>query len=328
MKVNITTDNKNKQYEVTNMKEYDIETSLDIPADYFKLVFSNPVDQTGVGIHSNKFNYDDDFQIVDGGEVILQGISDDVDEGWDSQNGSYIEITGRDKALLLLDNDAEPQTYYNLSLSALINKLAGPYGFKSKVVGDSTIEKIVVDVGMSEWDVLFEEAKKLGLWLWCEADGTLVANKLNAGSPIWTFSNHMKEDRKVIKMTSFIKKKRGADIKNEVWVRGHHEKTFTHKYKSGDGRRRRMIMEDPDAKSIGDAAKTAKNKIDESKRGSFELELECSGKYNIKVNQVARVKEKITKIDGEFLVIGVKSIKSSSAGNVKRVRLRPKGEGL
>ncbi|WMM26535.1 hypothetical protein RBU61_07635 [Tissierella sp. MB52-C2] len=46
------------------------------------------------------------FNTIDYG-VILNGIADDVDEYWDD-NGSEIEIGGRDKSMIFLENDAEP----------------------------------------------------------------------------------------------------------------------------------------------------------------------------------------------------------------------------
>jgi prophage tail gpP-like protein len=67
-------------------------------------------------------------------------MADDVDEYWDD-NGSKIEIGGRDKSMILLENDAEPKTYYKLKLSAFISKTAGPYGFKAKV--NSKHDKVI-----------------------------------------------------------------------------------------------------------------------------------------------------------------------------------------
>lgn len=321
-----------KTYEINRMSEYDVETSLDIPADYFNIVIENPIDDRGYGINADIFNPNDTFKISERYGVILNGVADDVDEFWD-EDGSKIEIVGRDKSMLLLENDAEPRTYNKLKLSAYINKIAGPYGFKARVNSkyDKVLNKIVVEVGDSEWDTIFRETKKLDMWLWCEPDGTLVADKLNySEKPSYKFSNDLSID--AIRMKKFSKKKRGADIKNEVWVRGHSNKAFTTKYKDNDltskGYRRRMIIEDGEAKNISKGQEIAKRHVQERKRGSFEVELTIHGKHEVKTNKTAYLKDKVTKTEGTFFIVGVRDKKNDNIGHEKIIRLRPLWEGL
>lgn len=320
-----------KTYEINRMSEYDIETSLDIPADHFNIIIENPVDDKGYGMNAGVFNPNNTFKISEYYGVILNGVADDVDEYWD-ENGSKIEIDGRDKSMLLLENDAEPRTYNKLKLSAFINKIAGPYGFKARINSkyDKVIDKIVVEVGDSEWDCIFRETKKLGMWLWCEPDGTLVADKLNYSSkPEYRFSNDLKD---AIRIKKFSKKKRGADIKNEVWVRGHGKKAFTAKYKDNDltnkGYKRRMILEDGEAKNISKGQEIAKRHIQERKRGCFEIEFTINGKYQVKTNKTAYVKDKVTRTEGTFFIVGVRDKKNDNIGHEKIIRLRPLWEGL
>lgn len=331
-----------KTYEIRRMSEYDIETSLDIPADHFNIIIENPIDEKGYGVNADIFNPNDSFKISEKYGVILNGIADDVDEYW-GDNGSKIEIGGRDKSMILLENDAEPKTYYKLKLSAFINKIAGPYGFKAKVNSkyDKVISKIVVEVGDSEWDTIFRETKKLGMWLWCTPDGTLVADVLNySGSPSYKFSNDLSVD--AIRMKRFSKKKRGADIKNEVWVKGQSEMSYATyppsqtrilaKFKdtalTALGYVRRMIIEDGEAKSISKGQEIAKRYIQERKRGSFEIEITINGKHPIETNKTAYVKDKVTKTDGVFFIVGVRDKKNDNVGHEKIIRLRPLWEGL
>ena len=321
-----------KTYEINRMSEYDVETSLDIPADYFNIIIENPINDKGYGINAGIFNPNDTFKISENYGIILNGVADDVDEYWD-ENGSKIELSGRDISMLLLENDAEPRTYNKLKLSAFINKIAGPYGLKAKVNSkyDKVINKIVVEVGDSEWDTIFRETKKLDMWLWCEPDGTLVADKLNySEKPSYKFSNDLSID--AIRIEKFSKKKRGADIKNEVWVRGHGNKAFTAKYKDNDltnkGYRRRMIIEDGEAKNISKGQETGKKQVQERKRGSFEIELTINGKHEVKTNKTAYIKDKVTKTEGTFFIIGVKDKKNNNVGHIKIIRLRPLWEGL
>lgn len=321
-----------KTYEINKMSEYDVETSLDIPADHFNIIIENSIDTKGYGVNADIFNPNDTFRISEHYGVILNGVADDVDEFWD-EDGSKIEIVGRDKSMLLLENDAEPRTYNKLKLSAYINKIAGPYGFKARVNSkyDKVINKIVVEVGDSQWDTIFRETKKLDMWLWCEPDGTLVADKLNySEKPSYKFSNDLSID--AIRMKKFSKKKRGADIKNEVWVRGHGNKAFTAKYKDNDltskGYRRRMIIEDGEAKNISKGQEIAKRHVQERKRGSFEVELTIHGKHEVKTNKTAYLKDKVTKTEGTFFIVGVRDKKNDNIGHEKIIRLRPLWEGL
>ena len=322
-----------KTYEIKRMSEYDIETSLDIPADSFNIVIENPIDEKGYGVNADIFNANDSFEISENYGVILNGVSDDVEEYWD-ENGSRIEIGGRDRSMILLENDAEPKTYYKLKLSAFISQVAGLYGFKARVNSkyDKVIEKIVVEVGDSEWDCIFRETKKLDMWLWCEPDGTLVADVLNySGTPIYKFSNDLGM-KDAIRIKKFGKKKRGADLKNEVWVRGHGKKAFTAKYKDSDltnkGYKRRMITEDGEAKDISKGQEIAKRQVEERKRGSFEIELTINGKHPIEANKTAYIKDKVTRVDGVFFIVGVRDKKNSNVGHEKTIRLRPLWEGL
>ncbi|WP_432400925.1 hypothetical protein [Wukongibacter sp. M2B1] len=333
--MNVIVDSKTnkKKYKISRMSEFSIETSLDIPADHFNVKIENPV-LDGYGTNSGLLNDNDTFTIQEDEKVILEGIADDVDEYWDD-GGSRIEVDGRDKSLLLLENDAIPKTYYKLKFSTLLKTIASPYGFSSFKVNskyDKVIDKIVVEVGDSEWDILLRECKKLDMWLWCTPDGAIIADILNySGSPTYTFSNDLSL-KKAIRIKRFSKKKSGSDLKNEVWVRGHDSKAFTVKYKDSDltsrGYNRRMIIEDPDANNIAKGEEIAKQTIEERKRGSFEIEITINGKHDVETNKTAYVKDNVTKTDGVFFIVGVRHQKNDNVGNEKIIRLRPLWEGL
>ncbi|QEK12706.1 hypothetical protein FQB35_10385 [Crassaminicella thermophila] len=334
MLVIVDSNKHKKQFKIQRMSEYDIETSMDIPADHFNIIIDNPVGPDGHGVNAEMLNPNDRFRIYEDNEIILDGMADDLDETW-GEEGAKIEIDGRDRSMLLLENDAEPKTYYKLKFSDFLKKIAAPYGFTNFQVNpiyDKVIDKIVVEVGDSEWDTLFRECKKLGMWLWCTSNSTIIADVLNyKEEPSYTFSNDMSISN-AIRMKRFSKRKRGADIKSEVWVRGHSKKTFTAKFKdtvlTALGYARRMIIENGDAKNIAEGEKIAKRYVDERKRGSFEIEITINGRHKIETNKTAYVKDKVTKTDGVFFVVGVRHKKNNNVGNEKIIRLRPLWEGL
>lgn len=330
--IDIYSNRDSKGYKINRISEYDIDTSLDIAADHFNIVVENPVGSDGKGYSTGIFNDNDNVLVKEDDVTILNGLTDDVTELW-GESGSRIEIVGRDMSMLLLENDAIPKTYYKLKLSSFIKTITAPYKyFKVKVnpAFDKVLDKIVVDVGETEWDCLMREAKKCGLWLWCDPDLTIIADKLGYNKDYsYVFSN---SEPGGILMKSFSKKKRGADIKSEVWVRGHDKKAFTSKYKDSNltswGYARRMIIEDGDAKTTSKARQTAKDKVEETKRGSLEIELTINGRHFIEVNKTAKIVDKVTNTIGVFFIIGVRRIKSSGVGHENIVRLRPLWEGL
>lgn len=330
--IDVYSNRDSKGYKINRISEYDIDTSLDIAADHFSIVIENPVDKNTRGYSSGVFNDNDNVLVKEENVTILNGLTDDVTELW-GESGSRIEIVGRDMSMLLLENDAIPKTYYKLKLSSFIKTIAAPYKyFKVRVNPkfDKILDKIVVDTGQTEWDCLMEEAKKCGLWLWCEPDLTIVADKLGYNQDYsYVFSN---SELGAIPMKSFSKKKRGADVKNEVWVRGHGKKAFTSKYKdsklTGLGYRRRMIIEDGDAKTSSKAQNIAKDKVNETKRGSFEIEITINGRHFIEANKTAKIVDKVTDTNSVFFIIGVRRVKNNSVGHENIVRLRPLWEGL
>lgn len=329
---------KNKAWMVKRIKEYSYEISMDIPADEFRLSLANIKNEQGEGGYSEVYD-DNDIVILkelveSTGEFkeLITGITDEVSEFWDDKTYG-VDIIGRDLSMLLLENDAEPRTYENITLASLTQTISSRYGFTVKVNPefDKPIKKITVEPGTTEWDLLSEEAKKLGMWLWCTANGELIADVLNyKENPYITFSNDYIPDANYI--LGFKKTKKGSDIKSECWVRGQGKKSFISKFIEPTlekyGYVRRKVIEDSDAKDPANAEKIAERNVKDSLKGSFEIELKVHGKTNIQVNKTAKVSDKNTRTYGVFFIVGYRHSKSENDGNIKYVRLRPLWEGL
>ncbi len=324
MQIKITNKASNKIYDIVRLENYEIENAMDIPADHFNIKFGNPG-----GAYSGLIGTDDIVEVLEE-NIILKGVVDDYRSKWDS-SGSYINLDGRDLALLLMDNDAIPQTYYNLTLEDFIKKITTPYGFtKFDIAKTKVISKIVVDTGDTEWDIIFREAEKIGYWLWVMPDSTIVAQTLNyEATPSYTFSNEIVG---AIHMESCELVESAATIKSEIWVRAQAEKTIVAKKKDqtliNKGFVRRRIIEDPESDNYSEAEKKATEELKDSKKGSYEIILETRGNREIKTNTTAKVIDPINKIDGVFFIVAVKHIKNKERGSVTTVRLRPFWEGL
>ncbi len=332
MLVHIESKHGKGQYQITRMSEYYIETTLDIPADHFNIVIENPVNEIGKGGYGGLLQPNDSFKIIENNGVILDGIADDIKETW-NDSGSTIEITGRDKSLLLLDNDAAPRTYNRLKYSEYVRQITSPYGFTQlKIDGakDTIIEKIVIESGDSLWDSLNREAERLNMKLWCEANGTIVAEALNyKKQPIYRFSNQLGDAVKIKQLQS---KRKGSGIRGEVWVRGHGGKAFLVKHQDEalikEGYTKRAIINQGQAKNIAEAEELAQKYIRDRVEGSYEIEITINGRYPVKINETAYVKDSITNTEGVFFIVGIKHRKNARIGQEKIIRLRPLGEGL
>ena len=324
MSISITNKSSGNKYDILRLESYDIENAMDIPADHFSLQIGN----IG-GIYSTYFDSDDIVSVSDE-EYLFVGIVDDFKIKWDS-SGNYLYLDGRDKALLLLDNDAEPRTYYNLTLEELIKKLAIPFGFTSfDIAKTKSIAKIVVDLGESVWDVMFRICRNQGYWLWIKPDGTIVAQTLNYSAlPSYVFSN---SEINALPIESLEKTKSSAKLKSEIWVRAQGEKTIIAKKKDQSlydkGFIRRLILEDPDSDNYKEAEKKAEEELKDSKKGSLEIVIETRGNKKILTNTTAKVIDPKSNTDGVFFIVGVRHIKNRDKGNITVVRLRPLWEGL
>lgn len=69
--------------------------------------------------------------------------------------GATRQVIARSRAALLLDNEAQPQTYYMPSLKLLFERHAAPYGFSGYMGRDEVFGgAYTVEKGVSEWQAL------------------------------------------------------------------------------------------------------------------------------------------------------------------------------
>lgn len=88
-----------------------------------------------------------------GGQTAFWGIVDEQEAVLGG--GEWVDIVARSRAALLLDNEAEPQTYRSPCLEALFEQHARPYGFTG-ILGNKRqfAGEYVVSQGKSEWEAL------------------------------------------------------------------------------------------------------------------------------------------------------------------------------
>ena len=137
---------KNKIIELKDPYMVSINKEEETPADDLTAIF--PIDK--------KFDEFRNVEVFLDDVMIFSGVIDEqITEVSDS--GLTLKIYARNKAALLIDNEALPQTYQNPSLKIIFDRHIKKYGF-SELRGDNKAftNTFTVSKGMSEWDVLKE----------------------------------------------------------------------------------------------------------------------------------------------------------------------------
>lgn len=92
--------------------------------------------------------------VLRGGRRVFEGLCDQQTAREDS-TGRTLTLQARSRGGLLLDNEALPQTYYNVTAREIFRGHIQPYGFSRFVIPrDYTAGLFTVPKGMSEWEVL------------------------------------------------------------------------------------------------------------------------------------------------------------------------------
>lgn len=92
-------------------------------------------------------------RLLRGGEEIFSGFCDQQ-VAWEDASGRRFTVQARSRGGLLLDNEALPQTYYNVTAREIFRSHLRPYGFRRFTIPrDYETGIFVVSKGMSEWEV-------------------------------------------------------------------------------------------------------------------------------------------------------------------------------
>ena len=128
----------------TSPLKVSIVSSLDAPADRLSAVFAVKGDVPA--LYS--------AEVLKDGERVFYGLIDEQSVEL-NRNGSFLSVSARSLAALLLDNEAHPQIYCSPSMPLLMKRHFEPLGFKSYRGTEKAFNgQLVVSKGMSEWSLL------------------------------------------------------------------------------------------------------------------------------------------------------------------------------
>lgn len=312
-----------KEYAIYRFNSYIVDQSLAVPADFFNFSLNNNDSQV-----SDKITSGDEVWFYINDTLALNGIIDDVEIDC-STSSNNIEITGRDKSSLLIDNDALPKTFYKLNLQSYLQQVCPQYGItKFKVDNSEVFDKITVNPGDNEWSVIEDLCKKKGLYPRYDGD-MLVCTKLRADTSFnYHFSNDLPYERTI--RFKNIKVKVSGDVKSEIIVYGGHytRGEYTNKNNIKGFAKdsnlkilKRRVINDDDLENNLQATNKAKSELKEINRGAFTIELELYTKQPIFINKIAKVTVKQLKLDCFMLVDSVQYRKSME-GSTTIVKLK------
>lgn len=271
-----------KKHHITTFKSYIVEQSLQIPADAFSFTVGNYNGEV-----SKLISAGDEVRFYINKELCFIGIIDELTVHF-TLTTMDVELAGRDKTMLLLENDCEPVTYNNMTLDAFIKKRTGLYGIKTRISGASNkIKKIAINGGDTEWGLIEKYCKQQGLYARFEKD-ELVVGKLRQDSNVnYVFSNEKPDAIKIKSMLITV----SSETVSKITV--YSDDNEKHKGIKGVAtdkspiKRNKVVNEDVETNA---AAKTkADELLKEMNREAFVISITTNTKVPLPTNKVAKV---------------------------------------
>lgn len=94
-----------------------------------------------------------DIQVSHDQDILFRGYCDEIIRAVDD-GGATVTINARSPGALLLDNEAKPASYQNITARVYFNEVLGPFGFKALTVPDEAKKAVsyTVPKGRSVWE--------------------------------------------------------------------------------------------------------------------------------------------------------------------------------
>lgn len=337
--------------ELTTWQRYDLEADLLQPSDAFSLTApNNDGELAGVVSKGDLVKV-----LVDGVEQMV-GYVDDVVYTSDDQ-GSRVEITGRDLFLFLVDCSAQPQSLQNKTQLQLADLLASDWveewSSNSTVASTTQIPRVKIEPGESILDVLLREAQKDNCIIWADAQGAgHIGRPDYLQEPLYNLYHYARGNllRAYNNVITASVRESWRDQYSSITVHG---TTGNTRANSGDSSRAKAVAVDTDIEpdrpliiSDGDVRtlKQAQNRADlERDRRAFDatvLEYTVKGHYGSKpdgrggvvstlwaIDTLVDVVDELAAKQGEYYITK-RRFRGDDSGRFTDLTLHPKGVWL
>lgn len=314
-------------YECHRFKEYRVDIDLETDTDGFDFVFQNPH-----GYYTSLFSRFDPVDIYINGHPCVTGRIDSVEYEWDDTD-SFIHITGRDIAAVLVDNDALPCTKMNVNPIAYINEKCAEYGIKKvkSTVDMSVVDKLIIGTGETEISVMNNMIVDNQKRMWLIYDQLFIGEWSTDGEVDYYFSRGMPREYSGIPIKTLKLLEDGTPMHSEVIIYGSSDNgsnkvigTAKNDYMINKGIKKRSVQRSYNNDSSSKYASNALKKIRDSFNDNIILEITIkTGKQIIMPNTIARVADSVTKINSTFFIKSVSYSKSSTRGSITKIQMIP-----
>lgn len=344
VKARITANFKGRGYKplaLTSVSAYSVDSALDTDTDSWNLSIG---DLDFKLLDMLDFDLDDPSEvrvnIYAVGEKQTMALNTGFADQITLDHSNVYTITGRDLTSVAVDSQHPPQIWKNIRPHALVANEAR----KLKIGGSLNLtqakgfKSYSTDGSESFWQVWYRFYRKRKLWLYAEADGTIIAGGLNfTEAPAYYFGSPqgVNSARRgqvwvpVLEMEYRVDKtQRVGEI--TIFGHNHHGKVgFVHSEKDKSIakwiRRPNRILESSDVHNAAEARIEALEEIYESKVGSVEIKLTVADPgFVFQQNKIAMVNLPSVGLRGEFFVVGNTTIGSVTEGFYQVIRLRQK----
>ena len=309
-----------------SIESFFIDSAMDTDADSFSLQVGDPYNElTEVLARDNEVRVS--IYATDDGKVmnLNTGFCDEIT----LDENNVLSLSGRDMTAVAADSQhpygsfklVRPHVFVADEARAL--KMAGSINLATA----PTFNKFNIDGSESYWEVWYRMYRKRSMWVWADADGALNAGLLNyEAAPKYFFgepANWISVER--VEWRSNKKQRMW-----EVHIFGSQgDISFTEFQRDStitDWIKRPSVLLTSNTARTRDQAKAeAMEEIFESQVGALEIKLMVTGQDAIiRQNNIARVSIKSLNLEGDFYIVGVKTMADPSGGLMQEIRLREK----
>ncbi len=141
--------NENKEIPLPDFISFELQQEENVPADYLEVKFKS-------FINAENINY---IRLFDNDTIVFSGICDEIFFSKDS-TGAVVTLYFRNKMALLIDNEALPHEYNNITARVLFDNYIKKLGFKNFIADNKAVMgKFIVEKGESVYDAVYNFSK-------------------------------------------------------------------------------------------------------------------------------------------------------------------------
>ncbi len=314
--------------EVAQVENFFVDSAMDTDADTFTVAIGDPYQElTEVLGRDNEVRITL-FAAMTGKKMNLNtGFCDEIT----LNEGNILQFSGRDMTAVAADSQHPYGSFRQVRPHVFVGDEARELGIGQslKLAQVPAFSRFNIDGSESYWEVWYRMYRKRQMWIWADPDGSITANTLNfSNQPTYFFGEpasyipverlewRSNKKQRVWEVhifghrgdISFVSTPPGQDLTIRDWIK-----------------KPKVLLTSSTARSPAQARTEALEEIFESQVGALEIKLTVADPgYLIRQNAMARVRIPTVGLEGDFYIVGTKTVGSLEDGLMQEVRLREK----